>query len=148
MSLNWDISKVSGKDGLCWIGDPDEDGKRYLNPVTDALIWATMAVGMGEITERNAEQFFRRLRAWELAIGSMLRMPRETADGIVMDDYMIEPSDIVAHVGLKTNVFPMETDAKFARKLTDALLGRARDAWRAHERAAVAEREALASATD
>ena len=77
MSLNWDISKIADKD-WAWVpvteafgpdsmyakNDPDS---KYLNPKLEAIIWATMAVDMGEITEKNYEEFFQRYVMWCIA---------------------------------------------------------------------------------
>ena len=47
MSLNWDATKAEHWEDLDW------DKK-------ESLIFATMAVDMGEITEKNYEEFFKR----------------------------------------------------------------------------------------
>ena len=52
MSLNWNAEKV-----------PDLDRKRQENPgVLDCLIWASLSIGMGEITEENVKEWVYRLR--------------------------------------------------------------------------------------
>jgi hypothetical protein len=111
MSLNFDFTQMVerlGKEEYDRITDhPTIEGKWH--PVTDALIWMTMAVGMGEITEKNADKFADRLLAYQALNGACLRGP----DGEVY----ITSEDVKNHIGLSTNVFPMETDAQFAKKL-------------------------------
>ena len=142
MSLDWDVSKVA--DDVRLTQDP-ETGDAVMNPVTNAIIWATIAVGIGEITEKNAREFYTRLHAWELSLGAYLTMADD--DG-KRRDYLITPEDIRAHIGLRTNVFPYESATKWSRKLTNALLRCGEDAWRSMERKERAECEALAAATE
>ena len=61
MSLDWDLSGIKNYKELCWGPATDEEGYKLLNGVTDGLIWKTMSVGMGRITEKNYEEFFMRL---------------------------------------------------------------------------------------
>lgn len=97
MSLDWDLTEVHN-----W---RDLDRAR-----TDAMIFATMFVGIGDLTEANAVKFHDRLHAYELLSGPIV----QTADGT---DPLTTFAQVRAYVGLKTNVFPAESDAAFARKL-------------------------------
>jgi hypothetical protein len=119
MSLDWQVDGIANYESVCWIptGEVDSEGepRKWLNPVTEALIWATISVGIGEITAANAQEFYARLSTYERTTGAaFLRQPND--DGSV-SDYHITPADILAHVGLRTNVFPKESDAKFREKL-------------------------------
>jgi hypothetical protein len=51
MSLNWNIEKIHERLIV--------DGK--MDSVTEALIWATMAVDIGDITEKNWKEFYFRV---------------------------------------------------------------------------------------
>lgn len=107
MSLNYDLSTIPRE---FWHADEaTEDAKT----VTNALIWATMAVGIGEITEANWEEFAGRITAYEQAGGAFLQY----ADGDRIRDRPITPDEVHQRVGLKTNVFPKESKAAFNRKL-------------------------------
>lgn len=119
MSLNWDISKVKNWEELydkgTWKNDfefePDPKGKeKRLQTRTDALIWVTMSVGMGQITEKNHEEFFKRVAFLE-TIGSAYRMR-----GGKPVKYTLE--DIKRHIGLSTNV-STETQAKWLKRQYD-----------------------------
>lgn len=99
MALHWDIGAIPNFKELCHINHRmDENGEEVcdLHPVTDSLIWSTMAVGIGEITEENYELFYRRMVALAKIHGPMLR----NADGSMA----ITLADVKAHIGLKCNV--------------------------------------------
>lgn len=132
MSLNWNVEKVSEQVRL--IQDPDSN-EMVMNPVTNALIWATMEVGIGEITSRNAKEFYIRLHAWELALGSYLKACDEDGN---RKDYLLTPTDVVNHIGLSTNV-AYENATTFKNKLMRNLLRIAGDRWDTAQRAALAE---------
>jgi len=55
MSLDWNVSNVKDYQTVCWIPNNDSPDTR-LNPVTEALIFYTMTVGMNVITEANADE--------------------------------------------------------------------------------------------
>lgn len=64
MSLNYELTKI--KD---WKELINEDG--IINGITEVLIFATMAVGIGRITQKNFLKFFERLRAHEAVSGPL-----------------------------------------------------------------------------
>jgi hypothetical protein len=106
MSLNWSVERVSGMDEVCFeIADYDAPmrgiakGDRVLKPVTEALIWATLTVGMGSISQANHEQFFGRLEIVQKTKG-----PRLFLGGPDHKPYFITLADVRAHIGLSTNV--------------------------------------------
>lgn len=102
MALTWDLTKIKDHDTICFIetetGEVDEDGKPLvrLNPVTEALIWTTMGVGIGRITEDNAGEFYARAYIMERANGAMLTKQGEPA--------YLTIEDVQAHIGLSCNV--------------------------------------------
>jgi len=128
MSLDWNVGKIKNwkevtrkkiKEGVTqeqirhdimngydYYYDEDEEGNRtytsYLNPVTTALIWATIEIGLGRITEKNYAEFWMRM---------------SMADGISGDGRLYEEHDdgkhryrsvtleeVKQHIGLRTNV--------------------------------------------
>lgn len=101
MALNWNIEKVKN-----WkeISDDEEEWK-----VTDALIWATMAVGLGSITKANAEEFHRRLSEYEHQFGTYLILKGG-------EPYYITLADVQRRIGLYTNV-GNTSKREFAAKL-------------------------------
>lgn len=101
MSLDWDATKVEGFDSLT----EDEAVTR------DALIWATMAVGINKITSDNTGEFFSRASFWEKTMGSY----RYDENGEVY----LTRDDVVRFVGLQTNVSP-ETETQFVKNVWKA----------------------------
>ena len=95
MSLDW-----NGKDV------PDFDRKAQENPaMLNCLIWASLSIGMGEITEKNLKEWVYRLR----------RFAFEEHPLIIRRDgtpYEITEETIRPWIGLWTNVSPI-TNAAF-----------------------------------
>ena len=149
MSLNWNISNVANYKTTCYDRIPAEgnegrlDEGGFMGPywyvskddpavlermsvTTHTLIFATMSVCMGEITAKNAAEFFRRLSEVERE-GAF----RKSADGDV--PYTLD--EVQAHIGLSTNVSTLNKREWNARQKRLA-------AQRERERAWVAAREA------
>ncbi len=133
MSLNYDFTGIDGYETVCWI--MDDEGNKVINPITDALVWATLSIGIGEITAANVDEWHSRLWAMDAVYGPSLY---NVDDDGTRTPRPITVAEIRAHVGLKTNVFPKVTAPAFARKLAEHLYDRAR---------LVREREATAAAT-
>lgn len=109
MSLNWDLTNIEDYKNKCWI---EKDNEHNLNPVTEALIFATMSVGLNEITEKNAQEFYIRLHALE-----RLMIPYLTSwDDDGSHPRFIEWEDINDHIGLHTNASTM-TPAQYRKHL-------------------------------
>ena len=86
MSLNWDLTKIENHNNFCWhkvpknhkptftdvIREDDDGSKVALNGVTQCLIYVTVAIGIGEITQKNYKEFAKRLELWQDSIGAML----------------------------------------------------------------------------
>lgn len=113
MSLDFDFTRMIerlGKEEYDRITDHPTQPNTW-HPVTNALIWATLGVGMNRITEDNAEKFASRLAALQAVHGADLK----TDTGPIY----ITSRDVEDHIGLSTNASNMN-DAQFARKLTEA----------------------------
>lgn len=81
MSLDWRLSKIKDWAQLCWEPGPefpDDAERKRLNPVTQTLIWASLPVGVNQITEKNFEKFFIRISAIENISGSFRNEMRMT----------------------------------------------------------------------
>ena len=98
MSLNFDLSKID-RDTRSYVG---EDGERYLKPLTEVIIWSTLSVGIGSISEKNIHIWMERLGA--LAdIGEFILQQRNTETGELSKRQPTE-EEIRSHIGLWTNV--------------------------------------------
>lgn len=115
MPLSWQIDQIKNYQDLCWIPTDEigEDGEPRvrLNPVTETLIFMTMAVRLGSITEANADDFFARVKIIEKLDGPMMTDSHGTGRCFTVED-------IHDHVGLVCNV-TSESVTKFLGILRD-----------------------------
>lgn len=99
MALNWNLERINNNDRLCWSKSGKKADERTMNPVTYFLIWATIPVGMNEITAKNADEFIERMEVIKMLdaaeYGAMLG--RDSTR-----DYPT-PDQVRAHIGLHTN---------------------------------------------
>lgn len=122
MSLNWDISDVKDYEEISIrhddYGDNDHLTREQLaqSLITSALVWRTMAVGIGRITEENAKEFALRSKMLEEMNGTTLHLNGE--------DYSITLEDITRRIGLTTNASKF-TEAQFAKTMVKRLRERA-----------------------
>lgn len=100
MALHFDYSEVKPYQNMFI---KREDGE-YHGALLEAMIWATMSVGIGRITEKNAAEFYARL--------ALLRK----IDGAPE----ITPEQVRWHIGLRTNVSD-ESRAQFLKRLSTDL---------------------------
>jgi len=124
MSLDFDHGNVSRDVTFPRVTDPEEiayyrkskrrtvidngdDDFRVFSVLTEQIIWLTMSVGIGCITEKNWEKFYTRAYAWQ-------RINSHDSDNLV------EAKDVYDHIGLRTNASSL-TDSKFVKKLVRAI---------------------------
>ena len=121
MSLNWNLEKVTSRkltgkrasscdnashDGGCMKCGThaetlvhDSDGKPIPWVVTDALIWLTMACGIGYIVdEKTGKEFATRVKVYQKMNGPWLLCKSDPEKG------RITTKQVMAHVGMTTNV--------------------------------------------
>jgi hypothetical protein len=101
MPLNWNITQCQNHEELL---DDSVWGK------TDALIWTTMVIGIPEITEDNADEFFARVETVQRVTGNLCIW-----NG---DPYYFDYQDIVRRIGLHTNASRL-TKAGFFKHVTN-----------------------------
>lgn len=123
MALTWDLNKINNYEEVCWF--KNDDGSDKLNPKTEGLIWLTMAIGMGSITEDNADVFFSRISTYEKLFGSILSMYGDNG----REEVPITPEDVYAHIGLRTNV-AKESDASFRKGMFDRASDSAKNSFK------------------
>ena len=125
MSLNWDCKALTDAGFNIWTtkpGVPDEE--QVMNPVTEALIWATLAVGCDG---RRIDTFIQRIREYEIAAGPLVRWPApDWTDRAIEANYIrpdsenedgyISRAELLRHKGFTTNV-TFKTDAEWAKHL-------------------------------
>lgn len=100
MSLYFDLTAIPEENRTqpavadCPDGDYKK-GELVIHPVTNALIWATLSVGMNSITEENHRKFYDRLRLQQKLFGPELRQGGAP--------YFISLDEVKRNIGLKTN---------------------------------------------
>lgn len=124
MSLDFDYRDVSRDVTFPLVTDPEEiayyrkskrrtvidngdDDFRVYSVKTEQLVWLTMPIGIGSITEKNWEKFYTRAYAWQ-------RVRSHDSDNLVT------ASDVYDHIGLRTNASNL-TDSKFVKGLMRAV---------------------------
>lgn len=123
---------------LIWNLGPNADKRRelypprgeYMNPVTYTLITLTMSIGMGKLTKANAAEFYARATLSDKLYGPLLG----NEDG---SPRAITPEDVLAHVGLTTNVIDEARGPWLKRILSDQLSD---SAWQFNRAAEAAEK--------
>ena len=100
MALTWryDVEDLSS----IGIG---ENGDQHEKVVSEALVWASMAVGYNGINETNWTAFYARVSFYEKVVG----------DTFVVG-HAITPEDVYKRIGLTTNV-PNETERQFLARV-------------------------------
>ena len=93
MSLNWNVEDVHDFEVL----HEDENGSGW--GITWAIILRTMLINMGEITEKNCEEFYTRIALCDECLGASLLMTDED-DGEMKDTL----ADVKRRIGLRANV--------------------------------------------
>jgi hypothetical protein len=88
------------------------------HPVTHYLMFATMGIGMNEITKQNAPEFFRRIAIFQKVHGCAVQY-RDHLDGTNKEIY-ITMEDITNHIGLHTNS-SLYSKAEFNKKIFEQL---------------------------
>ena len=83
------------------------------HPVTSALIWATLSVGFGSITDENADTFANRLLALQAISGGDIL----TDEGRIV----VTREDVHRHIGMRTNVTTMRV-GEFNKRLAQNAL--------------------------
>jgi len=141
MSLNWNLSDV--RDEVCWRKATDTwpdkydcselqraVGQEFMHPATDKLVWATMAIGMPTITEKNFLEFYCRVQMFEGIHGKMGWHTPESSEFWTEQDkhlgwvwregesWLSKLEVIHAHIGLGTNA-TTETRNQFTNKIVN-----------------------------
>jgi hypothetical protein len=111
MSLDWNTQKCVYEGSFAY---------------TETLIFSTMSVGMGRITEKNVEEFVRRILIYQEVFGPLLTGPiqedgtiyepeddnAELPEGVTRGKISMTADIIRQHVGMTTNVADI-SKAKF-----------------------------------
>lgn len=91
MPLSYRFKDIQDHETICW------DSSGHLSLVTHSIILQTMIIELGSITEGSAAEFWARLDMAQ-KLGTTMATK---ADG---SDLLVTAEDVVAHIGLWTNV--------------------------------------------
>lgn len=116
MALTADYREIKHYKRKCY---HEVAGEKYLHPITQCLVFATIYVQMGEITEKNYQSFFVRLSMWQQAFGPMCEV-RDRRHKSGWRNHLITLDDVRNHIGLVTNVLT-KSDASFNRHLVKVM---------------------------
>jgi len=110
LALTWDLTRIEDSD-VCWVEATQDDpnhgivkGEKYLNPITNALIWSTIAVDLPGPTAENVGEFYARLRLTERVFGPFLIRAEVDGKRPEGEAAMITIDEVIAHIGLSCNV--------------------------------------------
>jgi len=105
MALHWDLGKIKDYKELCFA---KEDDTKYLSPITEGLIWATMLVDLSSITEKNFSEWMWRIHFLKQLNKIDLLYEEKTYRTFTKDE-------VKAHIGLGTNASTL-TRTQFVNK--------------------------------
>lgn len=108
MSLNWEITNCKDWEKISMKEENGRDAS-----ITNALIWATMSIGLPGITEKNVSEFYWRAKVLEREDGAFVRH----FDGKEAHDVLLTRADIDRRIGLATNVSTEARRVWVARQL-------------------------------
>lgn len=103
MPLNFNYANCADEHAV----DSDENW-----PITETLIFATMPIGIHEITEKTVDEFIRRLTILQAANGGLYHQYGQS--------WFITPEEVRARIGLNTNASTI-TKTQFAKNMVSLL---------------------------
>ena len=118
MALNWSIENVKQYNRLYRKvvkgeqGYSDTEVRKQLKQVPNHLIMLTMTIGMRDITDKNWEQFYNRIYAWERIVGVQFYSHKRKK----LTPMYITQDDVKRMIGLHTNASTM-TPTQFKKHL-------------------------------
>lgn len=116
--LNWDLSNVANHQQFFFTAEEDNDdfffgwrkGERVMHPTALCICYGLLAVGISEITAKNAATAYARLTFLERLTGHSWR---SQDDGTPV---WITPAEVRSLIGLKVNAND-ETDAEWNKRM-------------------------------
>lgn len=113
MPLNWSVKAVANADDVCYYTATKNSvmngitrGEEYVHPITNTLVFLTMAMGLNEITKENLDEWESRLAlAYEVGwVSKMVVYGGTDGDGThKWEPRLITRADLIRHIGLETN---------------------------------------------
>ena len=95
MALTWDLRNVNLPQETLYV--KEDSGEEHLNPITWSIVWSTIFIGFNELTEKNLNEWHRRMK--QLEISGMGLLGEKDSDIKRMPNLR----ELKLHIGLKTN---------------------------------------------
>jgi len=120
MSLDFSFKKIANYKEACYGPALEKDeptrglskGDRPIDGTLHTLIWATLAVGLGTITEKNVDEWRFRIAALDVVgANPFWRFADDVGVKSIhgIESYVPERDEIARFIGLETNAFPEKT---------------------------------------
>tara|TARA_R100000700_G_C3178475_1_gene154239 strand:- start:4931 stop:5344 length:414 start_codon:yes stop_codon:yes gene_type:complete len=109
MALTWDLRNVNLPQETLYV--KEDSGEEHLNPITWAIVWSTIFIGFNEITEKNLNDWHRRMK--QLEISGMGLLGEKDSDVKRMPNLR----ELKLHIGLKTNGSLIKKGSAWNREL-------------------------------
>ena len=109
MALTWDLRNVDLPHETLYV--KEDSGEEHLNPITLAIVWSTIFIGFNELTEKNLNDWHRRMK--QLEISGMGLLGEKDSDVKRMPNLR----ELKLHIGLKTNGSLIKKGSAWNREL-------------------------------
>jgi hypothetical protein len=109
MALTWDLRNVDLPHETLYV--KEDSGEEHLNPITWAIVWSTIFIGFNELTEKNLNEWHRRMK--QLEISGMGLLGEKDSDVKRMPNLR----ELKLHIGLKTNGSLIKKGSAWNREL-------------------------------
>lgn len=113
MALSFNLTGIADFDNVCF---EEVDGVREAKARTDAMIWATMIVGIDKITSENCKEFYTRVAVYERVFEPLVCT---YVDG-ARKGIPCTLEHVRQHIGLSTNADRF-TDLQFDKQIMKRL---------------------------
>lgn len=139
MGLDWDVSNC--RDWKEMQADPTE------RAITEAIVWATMSVGINEIEAYTVSEFYHRCRLYDSLYGERMYTGIEDKDWKYHSvPKPISMEDLKRRIGMRTNASELTT-YRFFQKLRQAF-DREEEKWSQNIQKEVREESAMRELLD
>ena len=109
MALSWDLRNVDLPQETLYV--KEDSGEEHLNPISWAIVWSTIFIGFNELTEKNLNEWHRRMK--QLEISGMGLLGEKDSDVKRMPNLR----ELKLHIGLKTNGSLIKKGSAWNREL-------------------------------
>ena len=109
MALTWELRNVNLPQETLYV--KEDSGEEHLNPITWSIVWSTIFIGFNELTEKNLNEWHRRMK--QLEISGMGLLGEKDSDVKRMPNLR----ELKLHIGLKTNGSLIKKGSAWNREL-------------------------------